>query len=289
MKYAVIQEQRLQHTVVILCRTLGVSEQGYYAWRQRPQSRRAYERQRLGDQVQLIFADNKKRYGSPRIYRELKDQGQRCSEKRVARLMRQRGLKAKAARKYRVTTDSTHGKSVAANLLNREFSPDQPNKVWAGDITYIWTDEGWLYLAVFLDLFARKIVGWALSTRLQSNLVALAFTRAIVRRQPGAELMVHTDQGSQYVASEFKQALKQHRITLSMSRRGNCWDNAVVESFFHSFKVEAIHGERFRTRWELEREVFDYIERFYNPKRRHSSIDYCSPEDYERRAASRVA
>lgn len=284
MKYAVIQEQRLHHSVVALCRNLQVSAQGYYAWRSRPQSRRAYESQRLGDQVQLIFAESKKRYGSPRIYQELRDQGERCSEKRVARLMRQRGLKAKAARKYRVTTDSTHGKPVAANLLNREFSPDRPNKAWVGDITYLWTDEGWMYLAVFLDLFARRIVGWAMSTRLHTELVALAFSRAIVRRQPGPALMVHTDQGSQYVANEFKQALKQQQFTLSMSRRGNCWDNAVAESFFHSFKVEAIHGERFRTRWELEREVFDYIERFYNPKGRHSSIDYRSPEDYERRA-----
>jgi transposase InsO family protein len=284
MRFAWIDEQKQRHAVITLCRTLSVSEQGYYAWCKRCESSRAISNRRLSDQVKSIFAENKRRYGSPRIYRELRDQGQRLSEKRIARLMRQLGLKAKAARKYRATTDSSHSKPVAPNVLNREFKPTAPNRVWCGDITYLWTDEGWMYLAVFIDLFSRRVVGWALGLRLTQSLVALAFTRAIARRRPGAELLVHTDQGSQYVATEFRRQLEANRITLSMSRKGNCWDNAVVESFFHSFKVEAIHGERFRTRWELEREVFDYIERYYNKKRRHSTIDYCSPQEYERRA-----
>ncbi len=284
MRFAWIKNQRQEHAIKKLCFVLSVSEQGYYAWLKRPESARARANRRMADKIHVLFAESKQRYGSPRIFHDLVDQGERCSENRVARLMRKHGLKAKAGRKYRATTDSTHGKAVALNLLNREFAVEKPNLVWAGDITYLWTDEGWLYLAVFLDLFSRKVVGWALSRRLKASLVSLAFSRALARRRPGAELMVHTDQGSQYVADDFKKQLYENEITLSMSRKGNCWDNAVVESFFHSFKVEAIHGERFRTRWELEAEVFDYIERFYNLKRRHSTLDYFSPEAYERRA-----
>jgi len=207
--------------------------------------------------------------------------GQECRCHRVARLMRQRGLKAKAGRKYRVTTDSTHGKVVAGNLLERRFCPKMPNQVWAGDITYLWTAEGWMYLAVFIDLFSRKVVVWALDTRLKASLVLLALERALVRRRPGTGLMVHTDRGSQYVAQDFISMLENNDLTLSMSRKGNCWDNAVAESFFHTLKVEAIHGERFDTRWQLRNEIFEYIEQYYNCERRHSTFDYLSPDAYE--------
>lgn len=282
MKYAFVQAQTRAYPVRAMCRVLEISEQGYYAWRKRPESRRFRQNRELMDHVQVVFEDNRRRYGSPRVYRELRAQGRSCGRHRVARLMRDGGLRAKAARKYRVTTDSSHGKAPAGNELNRKFDPPAPNRVWAGDITYVWTGEGWMYLAVFIDLYSRMVVGWALSKRLTANLVQLAFERALARRRPGAGLLVHTDRGSQYVAQDFLGQLRQHKARLSMSRKGNCWDNAVTESFFHSFKVELIHGEQYHTRWQLEREVFDYIERYFNKKRRHSTIDYVSPEEYER-------
>ena len=270
------------YPVRVMCRVLEISEQGYYAWRKRPESRRSLGDRKFVDQIQVVFEDHRRRYGSPRIYKELKAQGHRCGRKRIARLMRQEGLRAKAARKYRVTTDSSHGKVPAGNELNRKFKPSAPNRAWVGDITYLWTSEGWMYLAVFIDLYSRMVVGWALSKRLTANLVQLAFERALARRRPGVGLLVHTDRGSQYVAQDFLEQLRCHKAKLSMSRKGNCWDNAVAESFFHSLKVELIHGEQFRTRWQLEREIFDYIERYFNRKRRHSTIDYISPEEYER-------
>jgi transposase InsO family protein len=196
--------------------------------------------------------------------------------------MRERCLRAKAARKFRATTDSEHRRPVAENHLNRQFSVSSPNQVWVGDITYLWTKEGWLYLAVFIDLYSRMVVGWSLGTRLSADLVLTAWRRACARRRPGEGLLVHTDRGVQYAAQDFSKALGGICAKLSMSRRGNCWDNAVAESFFHSFKVEAIHGVAFETRESMELEVFDYIERFYNRVRRHSSIGYRSPEQFER-------
>lgn len=265
-----------------MCKVLDVSESGYYAWLKRPESARLKENLRIGDKVQMVFAQSKKRYGSIRITKELQGNGEKCNKKRVARLMKERGLKAKAARKFRATTDSSHTYPVANNDLNREFEASAPNKKWVGDITYLWCDEGWMYLAVFIDLYSRKVVGWALSTRLTTDLVLLAFERACASRRPGEDLLVHTDRGIQYAANRFREKLKAAGAMLSMSRKGNCWDNAVVESFFHSFKVEAIHGERFRSRSELEYEVFDYIERFYNTWRRHSTLGYQSPMNYEK-------
>ena len=282
MRYAFIEAQRSNYAVALLCRLLEVSEQGFYQWRKRPTARRKLEDQRLGHEVQMIHAESKQRYGSPRIYHEFRERGQQCSRKRVERLMRERSLRARAARKFRATTDSSHSRPVAENHLNREFLVPAPNQTWVGDITYLWTKEGWLYLAVFIDLYSRMVVGWALGTRLSAELALTAWQRACLRRRPGAGLLVHTDRGVQYTADGFSKALEGICAKLSMSRKGNCWDNAVAESFFHSFKVEAIDGFTFETRKSMEYEVFDYIERFYNRVRRHSSIGYRSPEQFER-------
>ena len=266
----------------MLCRLLEVSEQGFYAWRKRAASPRSLQDKTLGDEIRMIHAETKQRYGSPRIHQELKARGRLCGKKRVERLMRAQDLRARAARKFRATTDSSHQKPVAENILNRQFEATAANQVWVGDITYLWTKEGWLYLAVFIDLYSRMIVGWSVGKRLSTELVMTAWQRGCVRRRPGAGLIVHTDRGVQYTADAFSRALASLCAVASMSRKGNCWDNAVAESFFHSFKIEAIYGFTFETRREMEQEVFDYIERFYNRVRRHSSIAYRSPEEFER-------
>ncbi len=263
------------------CRVLGVTSQGYYAWRKRPVSSRYEEDINLSAKIRVIHAESRSSYGSPRVHDELTDQGIRCGRKRVERLMQQEGLKAKAGRKFKVTTDSAHGKSIAPDLVQRNFTAPAPNQVWVGDITYLWTAEGWLYLAVFIDLHSRMVVGWALGTRLQASLVTLAFARAVARRRPQRGLIVHTDQGSQYASDAFSNLLKEVQARQSMGSRGDCYDNAVAESFFHSFKIEAIYGSDIVTRREMEYEVFDYIERFYNKKRKHSAIGLRSPEQFE--------
>lgn len=195
--------------------------------------------------------------------------------------MRQEGLRAKAAKRFRITTDSSHGRPLAPDLVRRNFAAPAPNRVWVGDITYLWTDEGWMYLAVFLDLYSRMVVGWALQRTMDVSLVKAAFTRACARRRPSPGLIVHTDRGAQYASEPFREALRSVGARQSMGGLGCCWDNAVAESFFHSFKIEAIHGNRFETRKKMEYEVFDYIERFYNKKRRHSTIGRVSPFEYE--------
>ena len=235
----------------------------------------------LSAKIRVIHAESKSRYGSPRVHDELSDLGILCGKKRVERLMRQEGLKAKAGRKFKVTTDSAHSKPIAPDLVKRNFTAPAPNQVWVGDITYLWTAEGWLYLAVFLDLYSRMVVGWASGTRLQASLVTLAFARATARRRPPPGLIVHTDQGSQYASETFRNILKDAHVRQSMGSRGDCYDNAVAESFFHSFKIEAIYGSDIVTRREMEYEVFDYIERFYNKKRKHSAIGLRSPEQFE--------
>jgi transposase InsO family protein len=260
---------------------LGVKEQGFYDWQKRPVSERAKRDAELTCEIRVLHADSRRRYGSPRIHKELKERGVACGEKRVARLMRQEGLRAKAARKFRVTTDSSHGRPVAPNLVQRRFRAPSPNQCWVGDITYLWTKEGWLYLAVFIDLFSRTVVGWSLGTQLETSLVTQAFANAVARRRPGSGIVVHTDQGVQYTSAAFLEALGAIGACQSMSRRGNCWDNAPAESFFHSLKVEAIYGEDIETRREMEYEVFEYIERFYNKRRKHSALGYCSPLQFE--------
>jgi transposase InsO family protein len=260
---------------------LQVREQGYYAWRKRGASKRELENRRLSSEIRVVFAAKKQRYGSPRVYDELKSSGKHVGRKRVARLMRQEGLRAKAARKFRVTTDSSHSKAVAPNLVKQNFTVDAPNRVWVGDITYLWTKEGWMYLAVWIDLYSRMVVGWRLGTRLDATLVTLAFRNACIRRRPAPGLIVHTDRGIQYASDAFVRAVREVQALQSMSRKGCWWDNAVAESFFHSFKLEAIYGADIETRREMEYEVFDYIERFYNRERRHSATCRMSPFKFE--------
>lgn len=281
MKYAFIEGRKCEHPVVMLCRVLRVSTQGYYAWRSTPVSARAKANMHLSAKIRVIHAESKETYGSPRVHNELLDIGISCGRKRVERLMRAEGLKAKAARKFRVTTDSSHDKPVAPDLVHRNFSAPAPNKVWVGDITYLWTAEGWLYLAVFIDLYSRMVVGWSIGTRLHASLVTLAFARAVARRRPKPGFVVHTDQGTQYASEAFRNALTDVKARQSMGSRGDCYDNAVAESFFHSFKIETVYGSDIETRREMEYEVFEYIERFYNKKRKHSAIGLRSPEQFE--------
>jgi transposase InsO family protein len=232
--------------------------------------------------MRVIHGESKRSYGSIRIRRDLLDEGFVCNHKRIERLMREGNLRAKAARRFKATTDSAHKMPVAANELNRNFAASAPNQVWVTDITYVWTREGWMYLCVFIDLFSRMVVGWALSTRMTAALPILALERAFARRKPPGAVLVHSDRGSQYASQAFQDALALHGGRSSMSRKGNCWDNAVAESFFHSFKVEAIYGEDLQTRREVELATFEYIEKFYNQRRRHSANGQLSPVNYER-------
>ncbi len=223
-------------------------------------------------------------YGSPRITHELRAEGHCVGENRIAGLMRGAQIRAKSARKWRATTQSSHRLPVAENTLDRGFSVPQPNRVWAGDISYVWTDEGWLYLAVVLDLHSRTVIGWAMGERLTAELATQALTMALWRRKPASGLLHHSDRGIQYAAGDYQRLLAQHGIACSMSRKGNCWDNAVVESFFHTLKVELVHHRRYLTRDEARQDIFEWIEVFYNRQRRHSTLGYRSPAEVERMA-----
>lgn len=263
---------------------LEVSRSGYYAWKRRPKSRRRIDNEALLIEIRRVFLDNDSNYGSPRIYKEFKKAAIPCSENRIARLMCEAGLVAIQRRKFKATTNSNHHWPVAPNLLERNFSVDKPNKIWVTDITYIWTWEGWLYLSFVLDLFSRGVVGLAMSERITDDLTQSALNQAIVRRNPQAGLIHHSDRGSQYASGDYQTLLKQHEITPSMSRKGDCWDNAVAESFIHTLKVEKINRYRFKTRNEAKNKIFEYIEVYYNRKRTHSSLGYKSPFDYEKRS-----
>ena len=267
-----------------MCRTLEVSRSGYYAWKNRPKSRRRIDSEALLIEIRRLFIENEENYGSPRIFKELKKVNIPCSENRIARLMRIGGLVAVQRRKFKATTNSRHGWPVAPNLLERNFSVDEPNKIWVTDITYIWTWEGWLYLSFVLDLYSRGVVGLAMSNRITDDLTQNALKQAIGRRNPPGGLIHHSDRGSQYASGDYQALLKKNEITPSMSRKGDCWDNAVAESFLHTLKVEKVNRYRFKTRDEAKREIFRYIEMYYNRKRTHSSLGYLSPFDYEKRS-----
>lgn len=270
-----------------MCDVLEVSRSGFYAWRSRPESKRAKHHRELVEEIKKIHSDRDMAcYGSPRVHQELVARGKSCSENTVASLMSRHGLAAKTRRKYRVTTDSEHALPLAENLLNREFEQEEADRAWLADITYIWTKEGWLYLAAVLDSYSRKIVGWSMSHYMGKELVMDALRMALGRRCPEARtaLMHHSDRGSQYASHAYRDLLKEHNITCSMSRKGNCWDNAMMESFFASLKKERIHHESFETRDEARRCVFAYIELFYNPVRLHSALGYKSPEEFEKAA-----
>lgn len=274
--------------VTAMCRALVVSRSGFYAWRKRlsESSPRAQFRAQVDGQVAQLFAAHKARYGSPRLTRELAQRGCRYDEKTVAFSLQRQGLRAKAARRFKATTQSKHDLPVAPNVLRQDFTATGPNQKWAGDITYLWTDEGWLYLAVAIDLFSRAVVGWAMAERMTAELVCEALSMALWRRQMPRNVIVHTGRGSQYCSAQYRALLATHTLHASMSAKGNCYDNACAESFFHTLKVEAIHGERFATREALRHTVFEYIEVDYNRTRRHSALGYVSPALFE---AQRVA
>jgi putative transposase len=285
MRYRVIQEHDRRYPIRLMCRALAVSAAGYYAWRVRPESARSVSDRTTRSAIRVIHRDSRETYGSPRIWDALVKQGHRIGEHRVARLMRQDGIRAKPVTKWRATTQSNHQWPVAANTLNRQFTVAAPNRVWAGDITYVWTLEGWLYLAVLLDLYSRRVVGWAMSQRITVELTEQALTMALAKRAPTAGLLHHSDRGSQYAATSYQRVLAAYGLLPSMSRKGNCWDNACVESFFGTLKRELVDQRRYVTREEARQDIFEYIEVFYNRQRRHSTLGYHSPAEYEARAA----
>lgn len=282
MRYQFIQQQEGRLSLSQLCRLLCVSRSAYYRWRDHGPSQREQNNRELLPLVQQIHQQSRRVYGSPRIWLELHDRGIRCGRHRIARLMRLNGIRAKMARRFKVTTRSRAGQAAAADLVCRNFTAQRPNRVWTSDITYIWTQEGWAYLAVVLDLYSRMIVGWELSARLNASLVTAALNRAIAVRQPAAELIVHSDRGMQYASAEVLELAKEHRLQLSMSRTGNCYDNAVTESFFHTLKTEHVYFYCYETRQEARTSLFDYIELFYNRHRRHSSINNLPPLLFEK-------
>src|SRR6202163_3709337 len=281
MTFRFIDQHRNCWPVRLLCETLKVSPAGYYAWRERPTSARQQRRDALVVAIRAIHAEVKARYGSPRIHAELAARGRDCCVNTVARLMRDNGIVARSARKFRQTTDSNHDLPVADNLLDRRFDPEQPNERWVADITYIPTREGWLYLAAVEDLYSRRVVGWSMADHMQSRLVVDALELAVQRRLPDEGLLAHSDRGSQYASEHYQLLLAKHGIACSMSRRADCWDNAPMESFFASLKKELVHGADFTTRQEARAAIVEYIEVFYNTKRRHSSLGYVSPAEYE--------
>ena len=278
MKYAWIDEHRNEFGLDETCSVLDVSISGYRAWKRggKPIRKRLSNAQMLA-LIQAIHAEFKGIYGSPRMVRELRSRGFPASKERVERLMRENGIRARNKRRYKVTTDSKHNLPVAQNLLDRNFNPDAPNKVWTSDITYLWTGEGWLYLAIVLDLFNREVVGWSLKPRMTADIVTDALTMAWFRKKPAAGLMHHSDRGSQYASHAFQDKLKEYGMVCSMSRKGNCWDNAPTESWFNSFKNERVHGLSYETRDEMKAMTFEYIEVLYNRKRQHSTLGYRSP------------
>jgi len=276
VKYAVIKANEAEFRIRLMCRVLCVSPSGYYAWRGRAPSQQAQARAALDAAVREEFARRKGRAGAPRLSRHL-GRGRR----QVAQSLRRQGLRAKAARKFKATTNSNHTLPVAENLLQQDFTAQRPNQVWVGDITYIATGEGWLYLAVVLDLFSRKVVGWSMSDRMTATLVCDALRMALFRRKRSPGVIMHTDRGSQYCSREHRALLDKNGLVASMSAKGNCYDNAAMESWNHSLKIEAIHGERFETREQARAHVFEYIEVDYNRNRLHSTLGYLSPEQFE--------
>jgi putative transposase len=280
-----IEERKGEWPVTQLCRVLGVSRSGFYAWRSREPGPAEVRREELTEQVAAIHAEVKGRYGSPRVHAELVARGTPCCVNTVARVMREAGIAAKTRRKFRQTTDSNHALPVAGNVLDRAFDPGEPHTSWVADVTYIPTREGWLYLAVVEDLFSRMVVGWAMAATMTSRLVVDALEMAVADRLGGSSvsaLVAHSDRGSQYASEHYQRRLSEEGIACSMSRRGNCWDNAPMESFFASLKKELVRDEDYATRDQARASIFEYIEAFYNRVRRHSSLGYVAPTEFER-------
>jgi putative transposase len=282
MMFKFIDVAKENFLVTRLCQVLNVSPSGYFVWRSRPASPRQREDLVLLAHIRSAFTFSNETYGSPRLTRELQDEG--FGRRRAARLMRENGLKARQTRRFKRTTDSHHAFPIAPNLLEQDFSAEHPNQKWNADISYVWTGEGWLYLAVILDLFARRLVDWAVSNRLHKELALEALRKALVIRQPGEGLTHHADRGSQYCSIEYQAELRKHGIQISMSGKGNCYDNSVVETFFKTLKSEWVWRIVFQTRVEAKAATGRYIDGFYNPARRHSTLDYVSPVQFERMA-----
>jgi putative transposase len=281
MKYRFIEKHRKQYSVSRLCLMVGIKRSSYYAWKKRKPSQREQKNQALMEEIRRIHRLFRKTYGSPRVYAHLKKQGYVCNKKRVAHLMRQDGLKGQ--RKYhRVnTTNSKHSFPIAPNALNRDFQAERPNQKWVADITYIPTEEGWLYVAGVLDLFSRKIVGWDMSKQIDTTLVENALRMALYQREPGKGLLHHSDRGVQYASHQIRNILAANKIQVSMSNKGNCYDNAVMESFWGTLKNEWVHHQRYQTRAQARTDIFSYIEGFYNTVRLHSTLGYLSPTEFE--------
>ena len=284
MRFAFIAVHTVEFHVTTMCRVLQVKKASYYAWVSRPPSRHTEDDAQLAEAITRIYKTARRRYGSPRVHEELKAQGRSHGEKRVARIMQEEGLRAKPPRRFRVTTDSKHGHPIAPNLLDRQFAVEDGaalDRVWIGDITYLMTREGWLYLAIIIDLASRRVIGWAMRHTLEGALTRDALTMAITSRQPGPGTLHHTDRGSQYAAGDYQDILIEHAMDCSMSRVGNCWDYAVAESFFATLKRELADDADWATRDDARTAVFEYIEVWYNQQRRHSSLGYLTPAAFE--------
>jgi putative transposase len=282
VKFAFIEEHLPAYPLKLVCVVLEVSRSGYYAWLKRPESARAKRRAELAARIKVIHEENRGVYGSPRVHRVLEAQGQSVCENTVAAVMQEQQIRAKTKRKFvPCTTDSQHACPVADNLLDRQFTAELPDQKWAVDITYIPTEEGWLYLAGVIDLCSRRIVGWSMADHMRSDLVSSALQMAIYQRSPGQGLLHHSDRGVQYASDDYQQLLELHNMQVSMSGKGDCWDNAIMESFWATLKNELVHLEKYATREQARASIFEYIEVFYNRKRLHSSIGYQSPEAFE--------
>jgi len=281
MRFQFIARYEARWPVTLMCQVLDVSRSGYYAWKNRPQSKQTLRRARLTKMIRIAHAESRNTYGSPRVHRRLLALGYRCCVNFVAKLMRMAGVVARSRRKFKCTTDSRHTLPVAPNLLNRDFSPERANQVWTTDITYIPTREGWLYLCTVEDLYSRRIVGWSTSSRIDSRLVVDAWLSAIALRRPEPGLIAHSDRGSQFCSEHFQELLRRHGFRSSMSRKGNCYDNAPMESFYRTLKVELVYWEDYASRAEAAQSVGQYIETFYNRRRLHSTLGYVSPTDFE--------
>jgi transposase InsO family protein len=281
MKYQFVEQHKQEFPVVVMCQVLEVSESGFYAWRKRPTCQRRREDAQLTSHIRQVFENHQERYGSPRIQVELRDQGRSLSRKRVARLMREAGLCARGKRRRMITTRREASHPVAPNILERDFTATEPNSKWVTDITYIPTTQGWLYLAVILDLYSRAVVGWSMSSNCDEALAENALNMAVARRHPKAGLLHHSDRGCQYTSTAYRKRLEQAAMIVSMSRKGNCWDNAVMESFFGSLKEECVGSTIYSSHEQARLSLFEYLEAYYNRQRRHSTLGYISPLAYE--------
>lgn len=281
MKYGFMKEHNEQFSISLMCKVFDVSRSGYYDWLTRSPSKQEQANKILDEKIKLIYNENRQRYGSPRVTRALKQHAIACSHTRVERRMKYLGLRAIAKRKFKVTTDSSHKRPVFSNVLDRDFSATAKNQKWVGDITCVPTQEGWLYLAVIIDVYSRAVIGWSMSRRMQKDLVCNALMMALFKRKFPTHVIVHSDRGSQYCSDKYTKIIKKNKLIGSMSRKGNCWDNAIAESFFHTLKIELVHREKYESRARARQSIFQYIEGYYNQARMHSAIDYKTPVEVE--------